>query len=275
MNNRKETTPVQDYLERLPLGEAERQQLASGVGSTDAEGLASLHGKLAFTESVGNDPALSSVEARLKMGWGDALSEGDLLTVDAQGRTNIRTMPAITRSQMLPEPWRTNPVVRIWHRLLGRKQEARQVPDEEADAHAHWRKVGAFRRFILLVLMLLQTGIATWYMKAVLPYQGWSLVDLGEVWDQGLLESARQVLPYVLQTSILLLFATLFCWVSAGFWTALMGFWQLLTGRDKYSISASTVGDEVIAPEARTAIVMPIANEDVARVFAGLRATYE
>ncbi|WP_312600211.1 MULTISPECIES: glucans biosynthesis glucosyltransferase MdoH [Pseudomonas] len=275
MNNRKETTPVQDYLERLPLGEAERQQLASGVGSTDAEGLASLHGKLASTESVGNDPALSSVEARLKMGWGDALSEGDLLTVDAQGRTNIRTMPAITRSQMLPEPWRTNPVVRIWHRLLGRKQEARQVPDEEADAHAHWRKVGAFRRFILLVLMLLQTGIATWYMKAVLPYQGWSLVDLGEVWDQGLLESARQVLPYVLQTSILLLFATLFCWVSAGFWTALMGFWQLLTGRDKYSISASTVGDEVIAPEARTAIVMPIANEDVARVFAGLRATYE
>lgn len=56
--------------------------------------------------------------------------------------------------------------------------------------------------------------------------------------------SFMQLLPYILQSGILLLFAVLFCWVSAGFWTALMGFLQLLMGRDKYSISASTVGDE-------------------------------
>lgn len=54
-----------------------------------------------------------------------------------------------------------------------------------------------------------------------------------------------------------------------------MGFLQLLIGRDKYSISASTVGDEPLNPEHRTALIMPICNEDVDRVFAGLRATWE
>ncbi len=84
-----------------------------------------------------------------------------------------------------------------------------------------------------------------------------------------------QLLPYMLQTGILILFAVLFCWVSAGFWTALMGFLQLLIGRDKYSISASTVGDEPLNPEHRTALIICICNEDVNRVFAGLRATWE
>lgn len=91
----------------------------------------------------------------------------------------------------------------------------------------------------------------------------------------GYLGLFMQLLPYMLQTGILILFAVLFCWVSAGFWTALMGFLQLLIGRDKYSISASTVGDEPLNPEHRTALIMPICNEDVSRVFAGLRATWE
>lgn len=50
---------------------------------------------------------------------------------------------------------------------------------------------------------------------------------------------------------------------------------QLLIGRDKYSISYSTAGDEPLNPEHRTALIMPICNEDVERVFAGLRATWE
>jgi membrane glycosyltransferase len=54
-----------------------------------------------------------------------------------------------------------------------------------------------------------------------------------------------------------------------------MGFLQLLIGRDKYSISYSTVGDEPLNPEHRTALIMPICNEDVERVYAGLRATWE
>jgi membrane glycosyltransferase len=48
------------------------------------------------------------------------------------------------------------------------------------------------------------------------------------VLQPAVLQTAQQVLPYALQTSILILFGILFCWVSAGFWTALMGFLELL-----------------------------------------------
>jgi membrane glycosyltransferase len=95
-------------------------------------------------------------------------------------------------------------------------------------------------------LMLGQTIVAGWYMKGIMPYQGWSFVDLEEVLHQPLLQTATQVLPYALQTSILILFGILFCWVSAGFWTALMGFLELLTGHDKYRISGKSAGNEPI-----------------------------
>ena len=98
---------------------------------------------------------------------------------------------------------------------------------------------------------------------------------MGLVFEQSLCELVRQILPYVVQISILALFALLFCWVSMGFWTALMGFFQLLKGRDRYSISASSCGDEPISPRVRTALVMSIVNEHVSRVFVGLRAIYE
>ncbi len=81
-------------------------------------------------------------------------------------------------------------------------------------------------------------------MKTILPYQGWALINPMDMVGQDIWVSFMQLLPYMLQTGILILFAVLFCWVSAGFWTALMGFLQPLIGRDKYSISASTVGDE-------------------------------
>lgn len=104
-------------------------------------------------------------------------------------------------------------------------------------------------------------------MKTILPYQGWALINPMDMVGQDVWVSFMQLLPYMLQTGILILFAVLFCWVSAGFWTALMGFLQLLIGRDKYSISASTVGDEPLNPEHRTALIMPICNEDVNRVL--------
>ena len=105
--------------------------------------------------------------------------------------------------------------------------------------------------------------------------RGWALIDPMEMINQNWQQSVLQILPYVLQTGILFLFAVLFLWVSAGFWTALMGFLQLLIGKDKYSISYLTNGDEPINPDHRTALIMPICNEDVERVFAGLRATWE
>ena len=104
-----------------------------------------------------------------------------------------------------------------------------------------------------MVLMLAQTGMATLTMCAVLPYQG----------------NAK------LEILLLAMFAVLFCWISAGFWTAMAGFLVLLRGADRFDISRNLDATAALPPSARTAIVMPICNEDVARVIAGLRATYE
>ncbi|HEX8986399.1 MAG TPA: glucans biosynthesis glucosyltransferase MdoH, partial [Rhodocyclaceae bacterium] len=94
---------------------------------------------------------------------------------------------------------------------------------------------------------------ATWAMASVLPYHGHE----------------------PLEVALLALFAVLFFWVSAGFWTAVMGFAVLLAGGDRHAISASAAADAPLDGEARTAVIMPICNEDVARVFAGLRATHD
>ncbi|PYA81721.1 glucan biosynthesis glucosyltransferase H, partial [Pseudomonas aeruginosa] len=200
------------------------------------------------------------------------LDDAEMFGVDAQGRTFLKISPPIRRTKVIPEPWRTNILVRGWRRLTGRSNPPKP---KRALPRARWQRVGSLRRFILLLLMLAQTSVATYYMKGILPYQGWAFVDLEELAQQSLLDTVQQVLPYVIQFGILALFAILFCWVSAGFWTALMGFWELLTGRDRYRISGSSAGSEPIAADARTAIVMPICNEDVPRVFAGLRATVE
>lgn len=220
------------------------------------------------------NPSVEITEGRIEALAGRRLREEGLLDRDDCGRPRLKAAPTINRGTMVPEPWITNVLVRGWRRIFGR--ERRQVVKVQNELKQdRWRQVGARRRLCLLLLVFGQTAIATYYMKGVLPYQGWSFIDLQLVFQQPLLVSAEQVLPYVVQFSVLALFAILFCWVSAGFWTALMGFWELLSGQDKYRISAASAGDEPIEPGARTAIVMPICNEDVPRVFAGLRATYE
>ena len=65
----------------------------------------------------------------------------------------------------------------------------------------------------------------------------------------------------------------LFAWVGVGCATAVMGAWAMWRGDRFAPTLASPHGP--IDPGARTAIVMPICNEDIAAVFAGLRATCE
>jgi membrane glycosyltransferase len=128
-------------------------------------------------------------------------------------------------------------------------------PPQGLPAHAAvspWQRAGALRRLALAALSVLQAGVGTWFMSSVLPYKG----------------------AEPLEAAVLAVFAVLFWWVSAGFWTALMGFWVLLRG-DRFCITANLSSQQPIAPDARTALVMPICNEDVRRVFAGLRATWQ
>lgn len=240
-----------------------RQRLRSTVAlDADAETWAEVHAHLAGQqEAVGSQ---ASIKTRLD-GLAPGLQHDEL---DDQGFLCLPSVPPVRRSELIPKPWLTNPLRRRWWKGAG----TADVPVK--GGKTGWQRVGSWRRILMLTFMLLQAVVATWYMKSLLPYQSWSLVDV-EMLQQPIAVTLKLVLPYALQLGILILFLTLFLWISVGFWTALMGFWKLLAGQDRYHLSSADAGDGPIDKKARTAIIMPIANEDVARVFAGLRATVE
>jgi membrane glycosyltransferase len=157
---------------------------------------------------------------------------------------------------MQPQPLNRHPFRRLFGRLktrlMGRRHllAPRETGFVPAAENPPWHTRAIFRRLLLLTLVLGQTTVATGFMAAVLPYHG----------------------AHWLEKILLTVYVILFAWVSAGFWTAVSGFWVLLTGRDRHAISQSRV--ETLDPQVRIAILMPICNEDVTRVFAGLRATY-
>jgi membrane glycosyltransferase len=135
-----------------------------------------------------------------------------------------------------------------WRDLITARGPARPADSRRL----RWTAVA--RRALLTGLMLAQTGAFAYGMVTnVLPYHGQQLLEL----------------------AILSLSSILFAWVSLGFWTAVTGFVLLCCGRDRHAITRSVPPGTALPPDARTAIVMPICNEQVARVFAGLRATYE
>src|SRR5206468_11779253 len=115
-------------------------------------------------------------------------------------------------------------------------------------------RTARLRRATFGLLVLAQTAAFAYYMTTkILPYHGREPLEL----------------------AILSLSTILFVWISLGFWTALSGFVLLCVGGDRHAITRSVDPATPIAPDARTAVIMPIRNEDVAQVFAGLRATYE
>src|SRR5258708_11456090 len=68
------------------------------------------------------------------------------------------------------------------------------------------------------------------------------------------------------------LFVLLFGWISTSFWIACVGAWAKGFGIDGASLIRRGAAAAAQGPQSRTAIVMPIFNEDVGRVFANLRA---
>jgi len=263
-----ETHPLcERYLERLALPPGARKNLPAPIGDK-LEAITAVHDALAGKHACADNPAHASVSSRLRLAcdWTpSALRHGRL----PERIGTLPLAPPVKRSSMVPHPWTPlNPFTR-WCKAITRKPQEwverkprppwpaqlPQAPDhsEATGLHGLLPHYGKMRRLLLLVLVLLQTGLATWFMGKVLPYQGKNLPE----------------------AALLALFAILFCWVSAGFWTALAGFLVMLRGTDRFLISRHAAADGPVAAEARTAIVMPICNEDVPRVMAGLRATYE
>jgi len=251
------------YLDRMPLSVGLKQKLLrQGTGHDVAEparAMAELHRALAGKPVGQENPSSASVTRRLELAYGRECI-GSL-----QGRCDdtpsLAATPPIERTPMAPRAWPPRPLQGLADAVRARlslgnaliRLAARRVLPDSPDPRGNWHHAGALRRTVLLFLVLLQTGLATHFMAAVLPYHGAQPVEVG----------------------LLVLFALLSGWVSAGFWTAIMGFLILRLGGDRYALSARAAADTPIPREARTAIVMPICNEHVTRVFAGLRATYE
>jgi membrane glycosyltransferase len=167
---------------------------------------------------------------------------------------NAVTAPPVHRGSMPRRPWRG-----FWPGVgAGLLQTAtRLLPGATSDAHEEqateaWQAAAMRRRLTFAFLTLLSTGVASWLFARAQP-------DYGSAW---------------LEWGQIALFAILSAWVVTGFVTALMGFWVSLFG-DRHSLSARAVQHHGVDAAARTAIIMPICNEDVATVFAGLRATCE
>ena len=70
----------------------------------------------------------------------------------------------------------------------------------------------------------------------------------------------------------LLLFFGLFTWIAGALWTAIAGFAVRLAGRDPLGIDVPAVAGRALCT--RTALAMPIYNEDPQRVAAGLEAIW-
>ena len=168
---------------------------------------------------------------------------------------NAVTAPPVHRGSMAPRPWRG-----FWNsmgtaallpllKLTGRK--TRDQP-ASAEAMAPWQHAAKRRRTVFMLLTLVSTAMATALFA-----------DMQPVYDNAFLQYGQ-----------LGLFALLSAWVVTGFMTAMMGFYVTLFG-DAHTLSAKQVQHHSLDKSTRTAIIMPICNEDVSTVFAGLRATCE
>ena len=155
-----------------------------------------------------------------------------------------RSAPPLLRGAITPAPW-----FGFWRGLLFALWPGQRWPGSGAPA-AEWHRAARQRRRVLIALVVALAGTAL-------------ALRVAESAD------ARDALWW----STTALMTLLFAWVGVGCATAAMGVWALWRG-DRFAPELAAPHGP-IDPQARTALVMPICNEDIAEVFAGLRATCE
>lgn len=114
------------------------------------------------------------------------------------------------------------------------------------------------RRLLIGALILSSSFFASLRMADVLPHGG----------------------TKKLEVAIVVVFAILFAWISIGFWEAMVGLFTLMRGKDRFAVQERKgwgPGPTEMpgTPLPPSAILFPISNEEVGRVFAGIRSTYE
>jgi membrane glycosyltransferase len=122
-----------------------------------------------------------------------------------------------------------------------------------SDAHPR-RQRYLLPRLVLILLTAATTAAATWIFVDLFGADGFSFLD-------GVL---------------VVLFVVLFVWISLSFWTATMGFIQCVRKYDPHAvIKVRSYVAPNKGPLPRTALLMPVYNEDSTRTFAGLAAIHE
>ena len=94
--------------------------------------------------------------------------------------------------------------------------------------------------------------LAAAYLSVLLPNKGGTLVE----------------------QLLCVLFGVLFAWISTGFWTALFGFFVLLFRYSGYRIIAPHAPLAGLPEGVRTAVLVPVYNEDPRSVGAGIAAMW-
>jgi membrane glycosyltransferase len=155
--------------------------------------------------------------------------------------------PEIKRTSMAPRPLERNPIRIMWQRL-------RTIDKRTARCGApppQWRAAATRRRLVLSALVFGQTVVATWSLARTFP------------------------MPQLdgLQISIVVTFAILFSWLSFSFWTNVAAF-LMLWRNTKMTGEGGPSASEEKPLSARTAILMPICEEEASRCFAGIEVMY-
>ena len=194
------------------------------------------------------------------------LRRAALATLEARpflSRNEIRdvcvgSMPPIRRVSMAPSKLDRHPLHRLWRKIATRKSGAVKAPTQpdrygETTAEPAWRRAAKHRRIVLALLVAAQTLIASWSLARTFPTA--QLSDL--------------------EVAVVAIFTVLFAWISFSFWTNIAGFWTLWRKQKIYSLPG-VCGEAAQQPlRSRTAVLMPICNEEVSRCFAGIGAIYQ
>ena len=247
------------YLDQLPLS-AERKRALLEVAQSEADAgraMTRLHQALVGAP-LAEQEAFASIQRRLEFAILET-EAGRTACADPEAPSPLPTAPPVRRTPMAPTEWPAALLVSAFRGLKARLvgSPAPRHRDAAVPASPETRKLrrtARVRRTVFIILALVQAAAFAYYMTTrILPYHGEQPLEL----------------------AILSLSTILFAWVSVGFWTALSGFLLLVFGADRHAISRSAGKVPSIPPDARTAVIMPVRNEHVPRVFAGLRATYE
>jgi membrane glycosyltransferase len=273
------------YLEALGLPSEERSSLATLAveraaarpwpreARATAETLSALRDLLPEAQCPGADlaPGPRRVEPAVPGGEPPAPRDGagEPKREEEDGSRRFRSMPALARASMAPHRFERRGLRRrisairragVGSHAQGEADGHAVPPTETADPRrrrrlAPWARAAARRRSLLALLVLIPSLVASGSMANLLPHQG----------------------SVPLEVAIVVCFGALFGWISIGFWTAAAGWITLLRRRDPFRITCPDRDPSPAQPlgGARTAVVMPICDEPVERVFAGLRATHQ